>query len=277
VLALCACGEEPAPVPTRDAGMTAGGSARRDAGAGDAGTGGGSARDAGGGGSSGGGLPGPNVPPDVAAAITAPVTSGYAGQLFALSLSATDANLDRLSFTWSQVSPTGAQGTFVENGSPEAQRWFSPETLTPTTFVLRVSVTDGRSPAVTREVTVTVRPPRFTEVYANVLGLGVFSGGQCTGCHGSMGNYSVGASANAAWTRLVNVPHTQAASCRAQGLTVLVSPGNPDASLLYRKMAGTQPMECGDVMPRGTTATPPSPPNQVVAVGTWIRLGAPND
>jgi len=243
-----------------DGGATAGGS------------GGGSA-----GGASGGGLPGPNVPPVVGAAITAPVTSVFAGQLASLSISATDANQDRLTFTWTQVSPAGEQGFFFQNGSPNAQRWSSPETLTPTAYVLRVSVTDNRSPPEEREVTVMVRPPRFTDVFNAVLGVPVLQGGQCVGCHGSMGSYTVGGTPNAAWTRLVNVAHNHGAGCRSAGVTSLVVPNDKQRSLLYLKMAGLQPAACGDVMPRGTSAVPPSPPNQTVTVGTWIRLGAPND
>ncbi len=271
LLWILACGE-PMPMPLVDAGQQDAGT-RRDAGvARDAGTGGGS-----GGGASGGGLPGPNVPPVVGAAIVAPMTSGFAGQLLPLSISATDANQDRLTITWTQVSPSGEPGTFFENGSANAQRWSSPETLTPTTFVLRVEVTDGRSPAETREVTVMIRPPRFTEVFANVLGVPVLQGGQCTGCHGSMGSYTVGSTANAAWSRIVNVAHNHGAGCRNAGVPSLIVPNDKARSLLYLKMVGTQPAACGGVMPLGTTAIPPSPPNQAVTLGTWIRLGAPND
>lgn len=274
VLAV-SCGEDPGP-SVLDAGRTDAGT-RRDGGTSDAGAAGGSGGGAAMGGGSAGGMPGPNVPPVVGAAITAPMTSGWAGQLFPFSITASDANQDRLTFTWTQVSPAGEQGGFIENGSPNAQRWYAPETLTPTTFVLQVSVTDGRSPPETRQVTVMVRPPRWSEIYAAMIGLPVLQGGQCTGCHGSMGSYTVGASASAAWSRLVNVGHNHGAACRNAGVPSLVVPNDKARSLLYLKMAGTQPAACGDVMPRGTSAVPPSPPNQVVAIGTWIRLGAPND
>ena len=124
---------------------------------------------------------------------------------------------------------------------------------------------------------VMVRPPRFSEIYSSMLGLDVLQGGQCTGCHGSMGSYTVGATPNSAWQRLVNVPHNHGTACRNAGVPSLVVPNDKQRSLLYLKMAGLQPAACGDVMPRGTSAIPPSPPNQVVAIGTWIRLGAPND
>ena len=229
------------------------------------------------GGGSAGGMPGPNVPPVVGAAIAAPMTNVFAGQQVPLSITASDANGDRLTVTWSQVSPATDTGTFFENGSATAQRWVSPETLTPTTYVLRVTVTDGRSPPESRELSISVRPPRFTEVYASALGVPVLQGGQCVGCHGSMGNYQVGSTANAAHSRLVNVAHNHGAGCRNAGVTSLVVPNDKNASLLYRKMAGTQPPACGGVMPLGTTAMPPSPLSALVTIGTWIRLGAPND
>jgi len=117
----------------------------------------------------------------------------------------------------------------------------------------------------------------FTEVFANVLGVPVLQGGQCTGCHGSMGSYTVGSTANAAWSRIVNVAHNHGAGCRNAGVPSLIVPNDKARSLLYLKMVGMQPAACGGVMPLGTTAIPPSPPNQAVTLGTWIRLGAPND
>lgn len=105
-LLLVACGEELPPSGT-DAGRTDAGVTRRDGGTSDGGLGGGAAGGGSGGGAAGGGIPGPNVPPIVGAAIVAPMTSGWAGQLFSLGISASDANQDRLTFTWSQVSPAG--------------------------------------------------------------------------------------------------------------------------------------------------------------------------
>jgi len=240
LLALAACGGvEPSP----DGGPADAGAP--DSGAVDSGLGGGGGSDAGTGGGTGGGAMGPNHPPVVAASITAPVTSGFSGQLLDLSIAATDEDFDVLTVTW-----TGP-GTFVTPASPKAVRWYSPLTTTLTTYTLSVSVTDGRSPAASRTVTVTITPPRFQDVYGRILGVPALSGGQCAGCHGAMGQYSVGSTAAQGWTNVVDAPHHRGSGCTAAGLSKLVVPGDLDHSLLYRKMRGTQPMGCGDEMPRG--------------------------
>ena len=221
------------------------------------------------GGGTGGGVPGPNHPPVVAVSITAAVTQGFAGQVLDFSITATDEDFDALTYAW-----TGP-GTFVTPGSPNRVRWFSPLTTTPTPYTLSVSVTDGRSPPEVRQVTVAIAPPRFQDVYARILGLPVLSGGQCVGCHGSMGQYAVGSTAAQAWANVVNAPHHQGAGCTAAGVPRLVVPSDAQGSLLYRKLMGTQPAGCGDEMPRG--AANPALAWQGIAVGSWILVGAPND
>ena len=267
LLVLAACGGVE---PSSDGGHLDAGPP--DSGAGDSGLGGGgggSGTDAGSGGGTGGGAMGPNHPPVVAASITAPVTSGFSGQLLDLSITATDEDFDVLTVTW-----TGG-GTFVTPASPKAVRWYSPLTTTTTTYTLSVSVTDGRSPAESRSVTVTITPPRFQDVYGRILGVPALSGGQCAGCHGAMGQYTVGSTAAQGWTNVVNASHHQGSGCTAAGLSKLVVPGDLDRSLLYRKMMGTQPAGCGDEMPRGAATA--ALEWQAVAVGSWISIGAPND
>lgn len=267
LLALAACGAPDA----SDAGVGGGtgGGGANDSGVSDSGVGGGGGAGGGTGGGTGGGVQGPNHPPVVAAAITAPVTSGFSGQLLDLSITATDEDFDVLSYTWA------GPGTFVTPGSPRAVRWYSPLTTTPTSFTLSVTVTDRRSPAETRSVTVTITPPRFQDVYGRILGVPALSGGQCAGCHGAMGQYTVGSTAAQGWTNVVDASHHQGSGCTAAGLTKLVVPGDLDRSLLYRKMMGTQPVGCGDEMPRGAATA--ALEWQAVAVGSWISIGAPND
>lgn len=236
----------------RDAGL--------DAGAPDAGTPDAGPRDA-----------GPNHPPVVNPDILTSRTTAYAGQVVELALGVTDADGDLLSFTWS------GPGTFFENGNPSAQRWISDERATAGTATLTVSVSDSRSAPVTRQVTLDVTVPRFTDVFANVLATPVLQGGQCVGCHGSMGSYQVAGTKNVAWSQLVNQPHHRGGACTAAGQASLVVPGDPNASLLYRKMTSTQPMACGDGMPAMSQVTPASPVQLIVTVGSWIRAGAPND
>jgi hypothetical protein len=214
---------------------------------------------------------GPNHPPVVAAAIVQSRTTAYAGQLVELALGVTDEDGDRLTFTWS------GPGTFFENGNPSAQRWFSDELTSPTTATLSVSVTDGRSPPVTRSTTVALTVPRFQDVHGQVLAVPVLQGGQCVGCHGSMGSYQVSLNRTLAWQQLVGAPHHRGSACVSAGVPSMVVAGDRQRSLLYRKMASTQPPACGDGMPAGTTNVPASPLHFIVTVGSWIAAGAPND
>lgn len=59
-------------------------------------------------------------------------------------------------------------------------------------------------------------------------------------------------------------------SCRDQGL-VRVVPGDPAASLLYRKISDDAP-PCGSRMPQ---AADPLPPALIALVRDWIAAGAP--
>lgn len=273
VLALfvCSCGG-PEPMESDDAGTSvtdAGGTdAGRDAGTIDAG------QDAGtpdAGFDAGVVDAGPNHPPVVNPDILVSRTTVYAGQTVELALGVTDQDGDRLTFTWS------GPGTFFENGNPSAQRWVSDERATAGTATISVSVTDGRSPAVQRQATINVTVPRFTDVFANVLSTPSLQGGQCVGCHGSMGQYQIAATKNVAWSQLVNAPHHRGGGCTQAGISSLVVPGSPSTSLLYLKMTSTQPMACGDGMPAMSMVTPASPRTLIVTVGSWIRAGALND
>lgn len=265
-LLITSCG---GPEASLDGGGGGTGGAGGGAAGGGAGGGGGSA-DAGGGGAGGGGGTmdaGVNHEPVVAAAIATSNTTAFAGQVIDLSITATDADGDRLTYAWSQVSPS-TMGTFVQVLGANTRRWWSPETTTPTTYTLRVSVTDNRSAPITRDVTITVSAPRWQDVYATFLGTSL-----CTGCHGSMGQYVVGATAAQAYANVVNVNHRRGAGCNSAGITKLVVPGDKLTSLLWRKCAGTQPAACGVTMPQGGA----TPDHHIVSLGSWIQIGAPNN
>ncbi len=106
----------------------------------------------------------------------------------------------------------------------------------------------------------------------------------CTVCHGTASYMGAGngfllgdpdttnpANICAAYHNVVNrTAVTTQGNCASMGLT-LVLPSNPDASLLYRKLAGTQ--TCGLGMPYGA----PLGPNDrtTLAVYQWIMMGAP--
>jgi hypothetical protein len=243
---------------TRDAGVMrvdGGADAGRDAGTFDAGV-----RDA-----------GPNHLPVVNADIVINRTTVYAGQVAEVALGATDEDGDRLSFTWS------GPGRFFENGNPAAQRWFSDERSTPGTATLTVWVTDNRSPPVQRQVTIDVTVPRFTDVFSSVLSVPVLQGGQCVGCHGSMGDWQIAGTRAQGYAQLVNASHHRGQACINAGVPVMVAPGEVSRSLLYVKMNSTQPAACGDGMPAMSVVQPASPLQHIVTVGSWIRAGALND
>ncbi|MDP1823860.1 MAG: hypothetical protein Q8L48_11470 [Archangium sp.] len=214
---------------------------------------------------------GPNHLPVVNATVLQNRATAYAGQIVELALGATDEDGDRLSFTWS------GPGSFFENGNPSAQRWFSDELTAPAQVTLTVSVTDGRSAPITRQVVVAVTVPRFLNVFSEVLSVPVLQGGQCVGCHGSMGDYQVAAIQPVAWQQLVGADHHRGQACINAGLTKMVVAGDRQRSLLYRKMTSTQPAGCGDGMPAMSMVSPASPLSYIVTVGSWIATGAPND
>lgn len=214
---------------------------------------------------------GPNHVPVVMPDILVNRTTVYAGQVADLALGVTDEDGDFLQFTWS------GPGSFFENGNPSAQRWFSDERAAPGTATLTVSVTDGRSAPITRSVTLAVTVPRFSDVYSTILVVPPLQGGQCTGCHGTMGDYQVAPTRAGAYTQLVGAAHHRGPMCANAGLTALVVPSSPQQSLLYRKMSSTQPASCGDGMPAMSTQVPAAPRQFIVTLGSWIRAGAPND
>jgi len=76
---------------------------------------------------------------------------------------------------------------------------------------------------------------------------------------------------------LVGVPAT-AVEC-ADGATLRVAAGEPDASLLYRKIAARierRAPSCGESMPRGD-ARPAVSPADAGLVRAWIAAGARDD
>jgi hypothetical protein len=94
-------------------------------------------------------------------------------------------------------------------------------------------------------------------------------------CHASTSatrgalSIEAGATASAARSSLLNQP-ASGTQCASAGLA-LVAPGNPDMSLLYRKLTDMPP--CGSRMPPTAALTA----DEIDRVRTWIANGAADD
>jgi outer membrane protein assembly factor BamB len=113
-------------------------------------------------------------------------------------------------------------------------------------------------------------PNAFSTIYSQILAQ------KCAGsvCHSSMatgGSFHIPAGATATTVRssLLNKP-ASGSECASSGLSLVV-PGNPDTSLLYRKLADMPP--CGSRMP----PTGPLSMDELGRIRTWIMNGAADD
>jgi len=86
----------------------------------------------------------------------------------------------------------------------------------------------------------------------------------CIGCHGAGGNAGLDLRASAGPAALVNVAATGYAGSR-------VVPGDPDASVLTRKLQGDP--TTGDRMPLGGALSA----GQIETIRSWIAAGALNN
>jgi len=102
-------------------------------------------------------------------------------------------------------------------------------------------------------------PPTFTNIYTTIFPY-------CIGCHaGGQGGLTLSSQAKS-YSDLVNV---RASSCSGD----LVVPGKAATSVLYEKVADTNP-PCGNQMPiNGPYLTPA----QLNVIETWINDGAKNN
>ena len=101
----------------------------------------------------------------VISAITADPASVNEGQSVILSVTASDAQGDALTYAWSQVSPATPAGTFT-NGTSANAAWRAPMVTATTAFTLKVTVSDGDGGTAERTVDLQVvnvpglnRPP----------------------------------------------------------------------------------------------------------------------
>jgi glucose/arabinose dehydrogenase len=128
--------------------------------------------------------------------------------------------------------------------------------------VVKGVTTQVSSATVTLRVTTggTVTPVNFTRDIAPIFAA------RCTACHGGAGNLDLdGASAVG---NLRNI----ASTCGGVGAKRVV-PGNPQASLLWQKLAG-DPRACGRPMPAGSRGLKFVSPSEFALFERWIAEGA---
>jgi hypothetical protein len=186
--------------------------------------------------------------------ISAVPRTPYGGQSVRLSISLSG----QASLFWEQTE--GPIGRFSSQTGTTVQ-WTPPGVNTRTAYTVRVRV--GTISPVTKTIAFTVDPPTYTQVWTDILQP------NCRSCHTFIGNTPA-----AGYATLVGANHGSTAACTSSGFTKRIVAGNAQQSLLFRKVAGSQPNACGSRMPT-TGATLPI--GQIEAIGTWINLGAPNN
>ncbi|MBN1205728.1 MAG: cadherin-like domain-containing protein [Myxococcaceae bacterium] len=202
-----------------------------------------------------------NQAPTVSASITGPAAL-KAGDTGSFSITASDPDGDALTYSWEQTAPA-AQGTWVGSRTGSSAQWFSPAVGAQTSFTLSVSVTDNKSAPVVRTLTVPVSVPLYSDVQSvwNTVP-------SCTACHGTNGGLSL--AAGSSHGNLVDVT-AQSGACNT---LKRVTPGDPDNSVLIRKLEGTT---CGSRMPVGDPTYFSQHPGLLVRIRSWILGGALNN
>lgn len=198
-----------------------------------------------------------NRAPVVDATITAPA-SVVSGDSIDVSIGATDPDGDTLTYTW-RTSPLG-QGTFT-NGGTNAASWRSAEVSASTAHTLQVLVSDGLA-TVTRSVSVQVTVPSYATHIQPIWTQA------CTSCHDSTApSGGLNLLQGSSYAALVNVNGNNATCSTLRR----VRPGQPDNSLLVRKISGTA---CGNRMPRNDATFFDTNPGLVTRIRSWILAGA---
>ncbi|MBU8896072.1 hypothetical protein KRR26_10675 [Corallococcus sp. M34] len=199
-----------------------------------------------------------NRPPTVAPTITAP-DSLVAGDTATLDIAAEDPDGDTLTYAWTQTAPA-TQGHFIAGTSGAKAKWFSPDLSAETSFTFSVSVTDGQSAPVVRTVIVPVHVPTYADVQR------VWTQ-NCMGCHDTQSTNGLVLAVGSSHANLVGIT-ARNPSCNT---LARVSAGDPDSSVLIRKMSGTS---CGDRMAKNNPGLFDAQPGDLVRVRSWILAGA---
>jgi hypothetical protein len=186
--------------------------------------------------------------------ISAVPRNPYGGQSVRLSISLSG----QATLFWEQTA--GPLGRFSSQSGTTVQ-WTPPGVNTRTAYTVQVRV--GTISPVTKTIAFTVDPPTYTQVWTDILQP------NCRSCHTFIGNTPA-----AGYATLVGANHGSTAACTTSGFTKRIVAGNAQQSLVFRKVAGSQPSACGGRMPSAAAALPIG---QVESIGAWINLGAPNN
>jgi hypothetical protein len=164
---------------------------------------------------------------------------------------------------FTQVSPSTPSGTFLNqaSGANPTSQWQAPAVAQSTPFVLLAEARQG-TVVLMAQTTVTVNPATYTEDIQPI-----WAQATCTGCHGAGGG-SAGFSVTDPNQLLAPVTLSDC------GTGNRVVPGNPSASPLYNRLAGT----CsggGKQMPIGDTGFfTTQNPGLLIEIESWIMAGA---
>jgi len=217
-------------------------------------------------GGGGGGIT--NHAPTITAPAAATPNPVVGGALVQLSVTATDSNGDALTYTWSQM-PSSPAGTF---GSQAASTtWTAPVVTTGTSYELTVAVSDGHATArgTSTLYVKTAATPSFANDVEPIFNRPNNPPG-CTACHGGGAPIAPPQLIPAiAWAGIVGVNATQ--GCTSQKL---VMPGDPDASVLVKRITGGT---CGAEMPPAAPDYFNTHPGELTTIRSWISAGAPNN
>jgi hypothetical protein len=205
-----------------------------------------------------------NRPPTITIGPTARPDTPIAGDAVALSIAAADPDGDVLGYAWTQVAPAAPVGVLSDPGIA-APAWRAPAVAARTDFTLRVAISDGRGGDTTGDIVVTVDVPSYAAhiqpIWTANCSAEFCHGGRFLGANLSLRPGGVR-------QNLINVP------AQACGPLVRVLPGDPERSVLVRKITGTS---CGQRMPLDTPGFFDANPGLLARITSWILSGAPDD